>query len=234
MLVEVDNLVCMRGSEHDTFTVHVPHLRIQSGELLAITGDNGSGKSTLLEILGLVLSPKAGSSIVWHVTPQEPIDIAGLWQEQPQQLDKLRMRYLGFVLQTGGLLPFLTVRDNISLPRQLLHQDKWDSATQDIVEHLEIQHLLTQKPSELSIGQRQLVAIARSLAHQPLLLLADEPTSALDPRRAEAVMQLFVELMRAQKRTAVIVTHDYSWISRLGLREIRASFKSEEKLASFE
>ncbi len=231
-MIEINNLYCMRGSGEQAFSIHVPYLNIQAGEIIAITGVSGSGKSTLLEILGLILPPQSGS-LRWQL-PKRNIDISHLWQKYPQQLDSLRMRYLGFVLQTGGLLPFLTVQENILLPKQLLRQgENWDIELQAIVEQLDILHLLTKKPQQLSIGERQRVAIARALAHRPLLLLADEPTSALDPARAESVMQLFVELMRSQKRTAVIVTHDYSWIGRLGLREIRASLESGGKIACF-
>lgn len=231
-MIEIDNLYCMRGSGEQAFSIHVPYLNIQAGEIIAITGVSGSGKSTLLEILGLILPPQSGS-LRWQL-PKRNIDISHLWQKHPQQLDSLRMRYLGFVLQTGGLLPFLTVQENILLPKQLLRQgENWDIELQAIVEQLDILHLLIKKPYQLSIGERQRVAIARALAHHPLLLLADEPTSALDPARAESVMRLFVELMRSQKRTAVIVTHDYSWIGRLGLREIRASLESGGKIACF-
>ncbi|MDP3010599.1 MAG: ABC transporter ATP-binding protein [Methylococcales bacterium] len=231
-MIEIDNLYCMRGSGEQAFSIHVPYLNIQAGEIIAITGVSGSGKSTLLEILGLIFPPQSGS-LRWQL-PKRNIDISHLWQNHPQQLDSLRMRYLGFVLQTGGLLPFLTVQENILLPKQLLRQgESWDVELQVIVEQLDILHLLIKKPYQLSIGERQRVAIARALAHHPLLLLADEPTSALDPARAESVMQLFVELMRSQKRTAVIVTHDYSWIGRLGLREIRASLQSGGKTACF-
>lgn len=232
-MIEIDNLYCTRGSGEQAFSIHVPYLNIQSGELIAITGVSGSGKSTLLEILGLILPPQSGS-LHWRLPPRRNIDISNLWQKYPEQLDSLRMRYLGFVLQTGGLLPFLTVQENILLPKQLLQQDAgWDTALQNLVEQLDLHHLITKKPHQLSIGERQRVAIARALAHQPLLLLADEPTSALDPGRAEGVMRLFVDLMRSQNRTAVIVTHDYSWIKHLGLREIKASLESGGKIACF-
>jgi len=233
-VIEIDNLYCMRGSGEQAFSIHVPYLNIQAGELIAITGVSGSGKSTLLEILGLILPPQTGS-LHWQLPPQRAIDISNLWQKHPEQLDGLRMRYLGFVLQTGGLLPFLTVQENILLPKQLLQQGEvWDAELQSMVEQLDIHHLLTKKPHQLSIGERQRVAIARALAHHPFLLLADEPTSALDPGRAEGVMRLFVDLMRSQNRTAVIVTHDYSWIERLGLREVRASLESGGKVACFD
>jgi putative ABC transport system ATP-binding protein len=232
-MIEIENLYCMRGCGDQAFSIHVPYLNIQPGELIAITGVSGSGKSTLLEILGLILPPQIGA-LHWQLSPQRNIDISNLWQKYPEQLNDLRMRYLGFVLQTGGLLPFLTVQENIFLPKQLLQQDEvWDEELQSIIEQLDILHLLTKKPYQLSIGERQRVAIARALAHHPLLLLADEPTSALDPGRAEGVMQLFVDLIRSQNRTAVIVTHDYSWIGRLGLREVRASLESGGKIACF-
>ena len=231
-MIEIDGLYCTRGNGGQAFTIHVPHLRIEAGELVAVTGVSGSGKSTLLEILGLILPPQTGV-MRWNFA-KTSIDITRLWRDDPAKLDTLRMRHLGFVLQTGGLLPFLSAKDNILLPRQLLDQDAtWSHDLQNLADILEIRDLLGKKPRQLSIGERQRVAIARALAHSPLLLLADEPTSALDPGRAEEVMRLFVELIRSQKRAAVIVTHDYPWIGRLDMREVRATLESGGKIACF-
>lgn len=231
-MVEVEELYCKRGHGGQAFSIYVPDLKIEAGELVAITGASGSGKSTLLEILGLILPPHTG--VMRFRFSQTSIDITRLWRDEPAELDLVRMRYLGVVLQTEGLLPFLSVKDNILLPKQLLKQDvTWSQDLQNLVDSLDIRHLLKQKPHQLSIGERQRVAIARALAHSPPLLLADEPTSALDPRRAEEVMRLFVELMRSQKRTAVIVTHVYPWIERLAMREIRSTLDAGGKIASF-
>jgi putative ABC transport system ATP-binding protein len=231
-MIEIDELYCTRGNGAQAFAIHVPHLTIEAGELVAVTGVSGSGKSTLLEILGLILPPQIGM-MRWHIE-QSSIDITQLWRESPAELDPLRMRHLGFVLQTGGLLPFLSARENILLPKQLLEQNTvWDQALQNLVESLEIRDLLEKKPHQLSIGERQRVAIAKALAHSPPLLLADEPTSALDPGRAQEVMRLFVELISSQNRTAVIVTHDYPWIGRLQMREVRATLESGGKIACF-
>lgn len=224
MWLRLENVHCTRGDGALSFTVEVPRLSVRAGELLAVTGPNGSGKSTLLEILGLLLRPAASGTFRWRFeATEETVDIAALWQMQAQaQLARLRSRSIGFVLQSGGLLPFLNVRENISLPRQLAGQKDWSPAVEALVESLDVTPLLTKKPKQLSIGERQRVAVVRALAHDPLLLLADEPTAALDNERAEQVLTLIAGRVREQGRMGIIVTHDYGWIRSQGLQQVRA------------
>ena len=161
----------------------------------------------------------------FELAPQDGIcsDIANLWRQRfRRELARIRARRIGFVLQTGGLLPYLSVRENVLLNRRLLGLPLTDGALDDIVQKLEIGDLLNKKPGQLSIGQSQRVAIGRALAHTPALLLADEPTSALDPRLADQVMELLVDLVKRFDVTAVIATHEQCRIRTLGLREVRA------------
>jgi putative ABC transport system ATP-binding protein len=227
-------LSCTRGDARQGFRIETPRTALRAGEILALTGPSGSGKSTLLEMLGLILKPEAGSRFRWRTGPNRSHDIAELWRTGAERaLCDLRALKLGFVLQSGGLVPFLTVRDNIALPRQLAGLPRWSAAVERMTEVLGIDHLLAKKPRQLSIGERQRVSIARALAHEPPLLLADEPTAALDPARAATVMRLLVDLVRERQGMAVIVTHDRDLIQRLEVREMRAQLHDGGKAALF-
>jgi len=127
------------------------------------------------------------------------------------------MRYLGYVLQTGGLLPFLSAIDNIMLASKVLNVvHERAKAISSICGRLGITPLLRKFPSALSVGERQRVAIARALAHKPTVILADEPTAALDPTHASLVMKLFLEIARDEGSTFIVVSHDQRLVSELG------------------
>lgn len=211
-----------RGAGPDAFTLEVSALDVRRGEAVALTGPSGSGKSTLLDLLGLVLRPDRCGTFRLQDAEGTWIDVAALWQRgRGNDLARLRAASIGYVLQTGGLLPFLPVRDNIRLsPRLLGHAD--DPGVDLLVERLGLRPALDKKPRALSIGERQRVAIARALAHRPVLLLADEPTAALDPHQALGVMRLLLDLCAEGGTTVVAVTHDWGLVQSLGLREIRA------------
>lgn len=120
----------------------------------------------------------------------------------------LRLRALGYVLQTGGLLPFLTAGENISLRCRILGiQAQHIDGVTALARDLGIAHLLNKYPAALSVGERQRTAIAAALAHKPAVVLADEPTAALDPTHAKAVLQLFATAARSRNITVVLVTH---------------------------
>ncbi len=208
-----------RGTGQQSFTLEVPRLSVSKGEIIALTGVSGSGKSTLLEILGLILEPDAMGrfDIAEH-------DISVYWRRRARsRLAALRSRYLGFVLQTGGLLPYLTVLENITLSRSILGLKKTNDFVLEMCRLLAIDHLFDRRPEQLSIGERQRTAIARALAHEPRLLLADEPTAALDPCHAEQVMSLLIKLTRELELTSIIVTHDWNRVKEMELREIKTT-----------
>ncbi|MCF5668920.1 ATP-binding cassette domain-containing protein, partial [Pseudomonas marginalis] len=148
-----------RGVGSQRYRLVIPALTLRAGEQLAIVGPSGCGKSTLLDLLALVLAPDQVGQFDFHQH-----DIAGLWRgEQQSTLAALRSQHLGYVLQTGGLLGFLDVRDNIALSRQLLGL-KDDGSVLRLAEQLEISDQLAKKPAALSVGQRQRVSCARALA----------------------------------------------------------------------
>lgn len=162
-----------RGVGSQRYSLVIPALALRAGEQVAIVGPSGCGKSTLLDLLALVLAPDQAGRFEFNQQ-----DIGGLWRAGQQSvLAALRSQYLGYVLQTGGLLGFLDVRGNIALSRQLLGL-KDDGSVARLAEQLEISDQLAKKPSALSVGQRQRVSCARALAHAPQLVLADEPTAS--------------------------------------------------------
>ncbi len=216
-MITLKDVLHRRGLGQQSFTLQVPYLNIDQGEIVALTGASGSGKSTMLEILGLILKPHSMGQfdIVGH-------DVCQYWQTGANsRLAQLRAEHLGFVLQTGGLLPYLSVLDNITLSRTILGLKPGASFVSEICQYLGIEHLLKRKPDQLSIGERQRTAIARALIHKPKLLLADEPTAALDPFHAEQVMGLLIKLTQEFNLTSIIVTHDWDRVKEMGIREIK-------------
>ena len=130
------------------------------------------------------------------------------------------------MLQSGGLLGYLSVRANIELSRRLLGLAD-DGSVEHLARRLDIQDQLDKKPAALSVGQRQRVGCARALAHRPALLLADEPTAALDPINARQVLALFLEQVREQNACCVIATHDEAAAREAGLRVLRLDCRRE-------
>jgi putative ABC transport system ATP-binding protein len=222
MLLQIRELRRRRGEGDQAFTVELPALDLAPGELVAVTGESGSGKSSLLELLGLVAEPGRASVFRGFGGPDGPIDLAALWR-LGRQRDLARLRAgIGFVLQSGGLLPYLRVADNLAINRRLLGLPRRDAWVDTLVARLGLGKLLDRRPAQLSIGQQQRVAIGRALAHRPALVLADEPTSALDPRLADEVMALLIELIDSSDAGAVLATHERARVEDMGLRAFRA------------
>ncbi|MEZ5542383.1 MAG: ABC transporter ATP-binding protein [Pseudomonadota bacterium] len=215
------DVVKERASRGVGFRLRVPSLRINQGEQIALIGESGSGKSTLLDMLAFVLQPSEAGA--FRFRPQEagnPIDVVECWQHGRQNLlGDLRKRHIGYVMQTGGLLPFLTVRDNIGLSRNVLGM-KRDGTVEHLAEMLGIAGHLRKLPSDLSTGERQRVAIGRALAHRPAIVIADEPTASLDPFAAEKVMTLFLSVAQEFNSTVILASHAWRNVKQLGLRRL--------------
>ena len=172
-------------------------IRIDDGELVAITGKSGSGKTTLLNILG-GLDKATGGSVCYDDT-----DITKL---ADTALADFRLNKIGFVFQFYDLIPELTAKENILLPSKLAKKGKTDIS--DTVKKLGVENLLGRYHAQLSGGQQQRVAIARALVNDPSVLLCDEPTGNLDVSTGNDVLSLLIDLNRNDNRTIVIVTHD--------------------------
>ncbi len=195
----------------EAYSLRVPRLDLAPGEKLLITGPSGSGKSTLLDMLGMVLRPDAVERFHFHPNAREKApegahDIARAWERGLVESLACWRRQVGYVLQIGGLLPFISVKENILAPRKLLGLAP-DTLPDMLAEELGISALLRKFPSELSVGERQRVAIARALAANPALVLADEPTAALDPANAQNVLRLFSNMVEKLGATLILVSH---------------------------
>jgi len=176
-------------------------LHIDRGEFVAITGSSGSGKSTLLNVLGCLDRPDEGRYLL------ETVDVAGL---DDAALSDARNQRIGFVFQSFHLMPRLTVLENVLLPlrfSRVTPAHDVAARARELLERVGLGDRTHHRPSELSGGQMQRAAIARSLVLNPALLLADEPTGNLDSRSAADILDLLREL-NAAGQTVVMVTHD--------------------------
>ncbi|MBI2379797.1 MAG: ABC transporter ATP-binding protein [Gammaproteobacteria bacterium] len=202
------------------FRLEVPAFVLRRGERHALVGESGTGKSTLLDLLALVLAPEAGGGFGLE-GEAGTVDLAALWRTGDQDgLAALRRRHYGYVLQTGGLLPYLNVADNLGLPARLLSRTD-DARVRSLAQALDIASQLAKMPAALSVGQRQRVAVGRALVHRPAFILADEPTASLDPVNAEQVMRLLIAQAGECQAGLLVATHDAALAARLGLPILR-------------
>ncbi|MFK7754136.1 MAG: ABC transporter ATP-binding protein [Sedimentitalea sp.] len=215
-----DAQISLRDGDR-AFRLSLEALTLQAGQAVALTGASGSGKTLLLELLGLLRAPGAGTGYDWVDDQGAKSDLAGLWQKgaRTPELAQKRGQVFGFVPQTGGLMPFLTVAENVALPQRLnkVEDPAW---VRDLLDRLGLGEVTRLLPGALSIGQRQRTAIARSLAHRPPFVIADEPTAALDPESADKVLELLLETARDQGSGVILSSHDIDRIARFGITRI--------------
>ncbi len=182
---------------------------LPAGSFTAVMGPSGSGKSTFLNVAAGLDRPSAGSVTLGDT------DLTGLSE---RRLTVLRREQIGFVFQAFNLLPSLTVAQNIALPMRLDGHRPRRSVVRDVAGRVGLEKRLRHRPSQLSGGQQQRVAIARALVTRPEVVFADEPTGALDTRTGREVLELLREIVDADGRTVVMVTHDPSaaaWADRV-------------------
>jgi len=174
-------------------------LEILRGEYVAVMGPSGSGKSTLLNLLGALDRPTQGE-----------VYFEGQALGSMKTLDGYRAEKLGFIFQSFYLLPTLTASQNVQIPMFETRLTAFERVRKaaEILELVGMGHRSGHVPSELSVGERQRVAIGRALANGPALLLADEPTGNLDSKTAAGIFDLFERLHREHRMTIVLVTHD--------------------------
>ncbi|MGN6121843.1 MAG: ABC transporter ATP-binding protein [Sphingomonas oligoaromativorans] len=200
-----------RSYEQGGQTIHVlrgVNLSVAPGEIVALLGPSGSGKSTMLQAIGLLEGGFDGS-----------IRIAG---EEAARLDndgrtRVRRESLGFVYQFHHLLPDFTAEENVVLPQMVRGAARADAdaRAKSLLTTLGLSHRLDHRPSKLSGGEQQRVAVARALANRPALVLADEPTGNLDEATADVVLVEFLRLVRGEGSAAVVATHNERLAARM-------------------
>ncbi|MCZ6620121.1 MAG: ABC transporter ATP-binding protein [Gammaproteobacteria bacterium] len=181
---------------------------VESGTVLAVCGPSGCGKSTLLNLIAGMLEPDAGRIVLNSGSVE--IDYASL--SSPEKT-RVRRKHLGYVFQFFNLVPTLTVRENVLLPLELNGYEHLMQASLDRLAALGLADRENDFPENLSGGERQRTAIARALAHEPVLVLADEPTGNLDAGNAETVAQLLWREVQALGGGLVVATHNESIVS---------------------
>lgn len=177
------------------------NLSIKEGEVLSIMGASGAGKTTLLQILGTLDTADSGTIMYGHEDVQ-------LYNEK--QLAKFRNKNIGFIFQFHHLLPEFTALENVCMPAWIAGEDKNASAKRamDLLDRLGLKSKHDKKPSEMSGGEQQRVAVARALINSPKIVLADEPSGNLDSVNALKLHKLFMELKEEFNQTFVVVTHN--------------------------
>lgn len=188
--------------------LRLDHFVVAQGEKVFLHGPSGSGKTTLLSLIAGVLAPTAGTV---SVLGRDLAMLAG------SRRDAFRGVHVGYLFQLFNLIPYLSVRENITLPCRLhaerrarLGNESADAAAARIAERLEIAEFLSKPVTELSVGQQQRVAAARALIGAPELIIADEPTSALDSDLRDRFLELLFEQVIEAKSTLLFVSHDLS------------------------
>jgi putative ABC transport system ATP-binding protein len=198
------------------------NLSIEKGEMVAIMGPSGSGKSTLLNLIGLLDKPTSGSYLL---EGKEVSHLSG------RELSKVRGQKIGFIFQSFNLLPYLSAIDNVELGQEYAGKEDGQAAKEALVK-VGLEERIHHRPTELSGGEQQRVAVARALAKDPPLILADEPTGNLDSRSSKEIMSMLSKLHTEHNITLLMITHDPN-IARYCQRIIHiedGQVLSEEKL----
>lgn len=176
-------------------------LTVESGEVLSIVGRSGAGKSTLLQIMGTLLTPKAGELLIDGVNVSTMGDA---------KLSNFRALHIGFVFQAHHLLPEFSALENVMLAGQIARRDRnvVQADARKLLSMLRLDDRLNHKPAQLSGGEQQRVAVARALLNSPTVVFADEPTGNLDSASREELNEMFFHLRDQLGQTFVIVTHE--------------------------
>jgi lipoprotein-releasing system ATP-binding protein len=200
-IIEIKKLRKVYGDGVELVALDDVDLTIKEGEVLSIVGPSGSGKSTLLNMIGLLDTPSDGE--IW-------LKGQNISKASSEERARLRNKELGFIFQYHHLLPEFDAVENVMMPLLIAGVDKKEARRQAIA-HLEEVGLgdrLNNKPTQLSGGQNQRVAVARALAGHPSIVIGDEPTGNLDTKSSDMIYELLRKLNRQMNQTFILVTHD--------------------------
>ena len=173
----------------------------EKGELVSIVGASGAGKTTFLQILGTLENPDQGELYIKDTA---------VFKLKPKKLAQFRNDHIGFIFQFHHLLPEFTAIENVCIPGFIAKKKKGEveKRAAELLNYLGLKERVNHKPSELSGGEQQRVAVARALINNPALVLADEPTGNLDSKNAGELHQLFLDLKKEFGNTFVVITHN--------------------------
>ncbi len=193
----------------------VPHFELADAEQVVLVGESGGGKSTLLNVISGISAPDSGTVTI------DGTEVSRLREEVR---DRFRAERIGFVFQTFNLLPAFTAFENVLLGMSFSGRKSDPQHARDLLERVGLGHRLHHRPSQLSVGEQQRVAVARSLANRPTLLLADEPTANVDVGNQDVILRMIRETCSENRVALLMVTHS---------PEVAARFARVERLSEF-
>ncbi|MDE5773019.1 MAG: ABC transporter ATP-binding protein [Muribaculaceae bacterium] len=211
-MIEIERINKYYGQLH---VLNDVSLTIGDGEIVSILGPSGAGKSTLLQICGTLDRPDSGRVLY------DGVEVSAL---KDRKLSEFRNRHIGFIFQFHELLPEFSAEENVAIPAMIGGESRKVSLSKAraLLGRLGLSERLNHRPSELSGGEKQRVAIARSLINDPRIVLADEPTGSLDSRNRDEIQRIIAELNEERRQTFLIVTHDAT-LAEISHRIIRMS-----------
>ena len=178
--------------------IDIPRLDIGEGEQVVLRGESGGGKTTLLHLISGIVASDSGSI---------RLDGLELTRFSESARDRVRAAKMGYVFQTFNLLPAFTALENVRLGMTFARKKMNAERAKELMQRVGLSDRMHYKPSQLSVGQQQRVAVARALANQPRLLLADEPTANVDPANQDRIIELIQEVCRQENVAILLVTH---------------------------
>ena len=202
IVIETRNLSkYFKTSFGNVIAVEKASVEVHAGEFVALVGPSGSGKTTMLAMLAALLTPTEGEVLINHQ------DIGAM---SDKERVSFRRKEIGFAFQANNLIPYLTVLENVDMMLRLNNTYKKETrqGAVELLSRLGLGNRLNSLPSQLSGGERQRASIARTLVHNPSVVLADEPTANLDSERAYQVVETFADLIHEQNKAGIMVTHD--------------------------
>lgn len=215
IILDVQAMKKVLHSNSYRFELSVPNLKLKRGRFYGLVGKSGSGKSTMLDLLAMVSHPTEVECFQINANGRT-IDLAKLLASKRDDIiSEVRLRNFGYILQSGGLFSFLSVRENLELPFRLGNLPINVPEMERVIRAYEIHDHLDKKPSELSVGQRQRVSILRSLCLKPEIVLADEPTASVDENMADVIVQELKAMAAQLNTTVLMVSHDLDLVNKV-------------------